>query len=193
MVDVKKIERELNRLFRIKGHHRIDPRSGIIHIQGDIAARDNMPGDHLPLQFGTVTGNFDLFTQNNLKDLQGSPHTVGGEFFVVGYQITNLTGAPRHVTHRCVLRSYSLKSLEHLPESCSLLRLDITPELPLLRLTSVNYRIILGYAMELTEEQSLKMDKAAFIMKKYAGTGKAGALKAALELYRVDCKDNARW
>jgi hypothetical protein len=192
MVDVEQINREFKLFFRVLGPWEID-HTGLINVQGAVDARDTLPGPHLPVQFGFVQNHFDLNQQDNLLDLQGAPHTVGGEFFVKAPEMTHLTGAPRRVGGRCVLRSQSLKSLEHLPESCHLLRIDMSPTLPLLRLTETTYPIQWGYPIAHGASGNPKLKLAADIIGKYRGTGKSGAIKAAAELIKAGCKENARW
>jgi hypothetical protein len=192
MVDKVQIDRDFRLFFRTLGKWHIDD-SGVIDVTGDVEARDDVPGPDLPVQFGTVSGNFDLFQQSHLINLQGAPHTVGGEFFVIANKMTHLTGAPRTVVDRCVLRSMSLVSLEHLPDAVKVLRINITYNLPLLRLTEKSYPIAWGYPASGEGATNPKLRTATEIINKYIGTGKAGAIKAAAELVRADCKANARW
>jgi hypothetical protein len=192
MVDKQEIDRAFRVFFRVLGRYTIND-AGVIDVDGDLDARDDFPGPHLPVQFGTVNGDCDLEVQDRLIDLQGAPHTVKGEFFVLADQLRSLKGAPQHVAARCVLRSNSLTSLEHLPETAHMLRLNMSPTLPLLRLTERSYPIIWGYPASLGGTSNPKLKAATDIITKYMGTGKPGALKAAAELVRADCKDNARW
>lgn len=192
MVDKSEIGRAFRVFFLVLGKYTISD-TGVIDVKGDVESRDEFPGPHLPVKFGTVTGNFNLKEQHNLIDLQGAPHTVGGEFFVIAPKMADLTGAPRQVNAICVLRSQDLKSLEHLPESCALLRINMHPTLPLLRLTERSYPIVWGYPYAHGASGNPKLKLATDIIDKYRGTGKAGALKAAAELIRADCKENAKW
>lgn len=192
MVDKTQIDRDFRLFFRTLGSWEIDD-AGVIDVKGDVEARDDVPGPHLPMQFGTVTGNFDLFQQSHLINLQGAPHTVGGEFFVIANKMTHLTGAPRTVGGRCVLRSLSLVSLEHLPDSAKILRINITYNLPLLRLVATPYPIVWGFPASGEGATNPKLRTATEIINKYKDQGKPGAIKAAAELVRADCKANARW
>ena len=192
MVDKTQIDRDFRVFFKVLGKYTISD-AGVIDVDGDVDAREDFPGPHLPVQFGMVNGACDLEVQDRLTDLQGAPHTVKGEFFVLANNLRSLKGAPEHVHARCVLRSNSLTSLEYLPETASALRINMSPTLPLLRLTERSYPIIWGYPTSLGGTSNPKLRAATDIITKYEGTGKAGALKAAAELIRADCKANARW
>lgn len=192
MVDKVQIDRDFRVFFRVQGRYTIDD-AGVIDVDGDLDARDSFPGPHLPVQLGTVNGDCDLESQDNLTDLQGAPHTVKGTFIVIADQLISLKGAPSHVTRNCVIRSNNLRSLEHLPLTAQALRLNMRPTLPLLRLTERSYPIVWGYPTSLGGMSNTQMRTATEIITKYAGTGKAGALKAAAELIKADCKANARW
>jgi hypothetical protein len=176
----------------VLGKYEIDPK-GRINVKGDADAKDIFPGPHLPVQLGTVNGDCDLKGQDNLIDLQGAPHTVNGGFVVLAKNLLRLKGAPSHVRGACVVRSLSLKSLEHLPLTAQSLRITISHDLPLLRLTERSYPIIWGYPTSLGGMSNPQLKSAVQIITKYAGTGKAGALKAAAELIRAGCKENAKW
>jgi hypothetical protein len=192
MVDKTQIDRDFRLFFRVTGKYTISD-TGMIDVYGDLNARDTFPGPHLPVQLGTVNGDCDLESQDNLTDLQGAPHTVKGTFIVIADQLISLKGAPSHVTRNCVIRSNNLSSLEHLPLTAQALRLNMSPQLPLLRLTERSYPIVWGYPTSLGGMSNTQMRTATEIITKYAGTGKAGALKAAAELIKADCKANARW
>lgn len=192
MMDKTEIDRAFRTYFRVLGKYEID-HEGVIHTQGDVDARDTFPGDHLPVQFGTVYGDCDLKAQEHLRDLQGAPHTVTGDFIVVAKNITTLTGAPRRVGGKCVIRSQQLKSLAHLPDTCERLRITMNTHLPLLRLTECDYPIIWGYPLSQGGVSNPQLKTATDIIHKYRGTGKAGAIKAAAELIKAGCKENARW
>lgn len=192
MVDKTQIDRAFRVFFRVQGRYTIDD-AGVIDVDGDLDARDTFPGPHLPVQLGTVNGDCNLDVQDRLTDLQGAPHTVNGEFRVLSKNLLSLKGVPSRVRGSCVVRSFSLKSLEHLPETATLLRINISYNLPLLRLTERSYLIVWGYPTSLGGVSNPKLQAATDIMNKYVGTGKPGAIKAAVELIRAGCKENARW
>ncbi len=192
MVDKTEIDRAFRVYFRVLGTYEIDDQ-GYISVKGDVDAREDFPGPHLPVNFGRVDGNFDLEVQDHLTDLQGAPHTVTGEFFVISNNLTDLTGAPSYVGARCVIRSQQLRSLAHLPSHCSVLRINVSPTLPLLRLTEREYPIQWGYLTKHGGSGNPQLRAATYIMNKYMGTGRAGAIQAAVELVKAGCKGNARW
>jgi hypothetical protein len=192
MVDKTEIDRAFRVYFRVLGTYEID-HEGRINVKGDVNAREDFSGPHLPVQFGKVEGDCDLEVQDRLQDLQGAPHTVTGEFFVLAKNLTHLTGAPEHVGARCVLRSNQLRSLAHLPKTAQALRINMSPTLPLLRLTERSYPIVWGFPASLGGTSNPLLKKATEIMDKYVGTGRAGALQAAVELIKAGCKENARW
>jgi len=192
MMDKTEIDRAFRTYFRVLGKYEID-NQGRINVKGDVDAKDTFPGPHLPVQFGVVDGSCDLETQHHLSDLQGAPHFVSGDFIVIADNLTHLTGAPRRVGGKCVIRSQQLKSLAHLPETCDRLRINMSYTLPLLRLTETQYRIVWGYPVSLGGMSNPLLKTATDIIHKYRHTGKAGAIKAAAELIRAGCKENARW
>lgn len=188
MVTREEIQQELHLFFDVQGQALISAH-GVISVEGTVWARRTLPYDHIPLQFGHITHNFVLFRQDNLKNLQGCPHTVLGDFKVIGPNLTDLTGAPRSVGKLCSLLCNNLKNLENLPDNCGKLRLNMTLDLPLLRLTESTYPITWGaHGMSLTD-----LDTVSNIINKYRGTGRPGALKAAVELIRAGFKNNAKW
>lgn len=52
----------------------------------------------LPVQFGTVTGYFDI-SHTNICSLRGIPHTIHGSFACIGTPITSLSGIHKIVKH----------------------------------------------------------------------------------------------
>jgi hypothetical protein len=192
MVDNTEIDRTFRTYFRVSGKYEID-HVGRINAHGDVDAREDFPGPHLPVQFGVVHGDFNLEVQDHLIDLQGAPHSVTGEMVVRADNLEYLTGAPAHVGGRCVIRSQQLKSLAHLPKTVNMLRLNMSTHLPLLRLTETSYPIQWGFPTSLGGISNLQLKTATDIINKYRGTGKAGVIRAAAELVRAGCKENARW
>jgi hypothetical protein len=192
MVDKVQMDRDFRVFFRLQGTMEIDD-LGIINVNGDVLAREEFPGPHLPLQFGVIKGDMDLQFQPHLKDLQGAPSEVGGTFRVRAENLTHLTGAPHKVNGTCKISSMHLQSLEHLPEHVWQMRLTITHTLPLLRLTEKSYPVTWAYPVAQGGSNDPRNSAATAIIAKYMDTGKAGALKAAAELIRAGCKENARW
>ncbi len=50
--------------------------------------------ERLPVQFGTVSGNFYCYN-NRLTSLEGAPSSVGGNFYCGGNRLTSLVGVHR--------------------------------------------------------------------------------------------------
>lgn len=200
MVDVNKIKDLLKTYFKIDGSYQIDPDSGVIDVDGDVKVVRQI--EEIPVQFGVVTGTFICSIArltslkgaphkvgkifgcggNLLTSLQGAPQTVGWDFFCNNNRLQNLIGSP-HVGGLFVAEENPLISLEGIPENIpSIVRITYQNKLPLLRLCRYD-RILIRHAP----------DVVLSIMKKYAGLGKPGALKAAAELIRAGYLENARW
>jgi len=170
--------------------------SGLVNVQGDVDDQAAFPDGVIPVPFGIIRGDFNILQQPYLKALTNSPNTVHGSFVVVSSTLTHLTGAPTWVDGIFAVRSPQLRSLEHLPDHMNALRLNISPHLPLLRLTQLNmkpYQLRWGYWKQYGGEDNLQLVAATEIINAHLGTGKAGAIKAAAQLIRAGCKDNARW
>ena len=252
MVNVELINKQVKRHFRIKGTFDVNPQTGEVDVQGDVRFKGLITSQgRFHVQFGTVTGEFDcsdlgvvslegsphtvmgdffcysrresiptltslkgaprivhggfscmnnLLTNlvgapeqvgdwfacdsNSLTSLEGAPHTVGGNFSCWSNKLTNLEGGPTQVSGRYDCRKNPLKSLQGLPtiipDGCDL---DYKKDLPLLRLLNV--------------QKKIRMDNAPKpvmrILATYAGQGKPGALKAAVELIKAGYKENAKW
>lgn len=143
----------------------------------------------------TVTDNFSCYG-NFLESLVGGPHTVGshamggGVYSCSGNFLKNFEGAPMQFTGYFVgvnQMGTGLETVDGLPSEARLVDITYQKHLPMLKLINqkqVNIRATL--TGELTQE-------ITDIIQRYAGQGKPGALKAAVELIRAGYKDNARW
>lgn len=154
----------------------------------------------------TVGDNFDC-SDNNLTSLAHAPQKVGKNFRCSANKLTSLAHAPTHVPGSFNCAKNQLHNLLHAPESVGgdfscydnpLHTLEGAPahvgsrwwltydeHLPLLRTlggTEINF-MNMSDTTHTVEE----------ILNKYMRQGKAGALKASLELIRAGFKDNARW
>lgn len=222
MVDVERIERIFQEYYDYhKNSIKIDPVTGIVNVYGDVSLVKNTPT--LILNFGqikgsftcshanlktlhgapkTVAGNFDC-RGNQLESLQGSPayvvlafdcsnnflltlehgpSIVGHSFYCQKNKLTTLVGAPDHVTN-FICDDNPLQSLDGAPKQVRYtFELSYDPELPLLRLCMFKHFSI-----------RRAPDPVREILKKYQGTGRPGALKAAAELIRAGYAENARW
>lgn len=94
MVDKKQIRRLLKDNFAWNGTVSIDD-NGLVSCTGSVSMRKKLRV--LPVKFSHVDGNF--FCQyNELTTLEGSPATVGGDFFCnTSRNLTTLKGAPKRV------------------------------------------------------------------------------------------------
>lgn len=142
-------------------------------------------------------------SNNHLRSLKGAPEKILGQFVCNTNLLTDLTYSPVHVAH-FYCRSNSLNSLRGAPQEVlgdfqchfnpltslegapqKVLRqfiIDYDENLPMLRL--LMYADVIVHGAPLAVEE---------IMHKYEGTGRPGALKAALELIRAGHAENARW
>lgn len=65
--------------------------------------------DQLPIQFGTVSGDF-ILGENGLKTFKGVPSSVGGDFICGGNQIKDLDFFPLEIHDRIILLNNPLES-----------------------------------------------------------------------------------
>jgi len=67
--------------------------------------------DSIPIQFGHVRGDFDC-SENELKSLEGSPHTVDRNFNCYDNELTNLVGITQDIGGRLYCWDNPMESLE---------------------------------------------------------------------------------
>jgi hypothetical protein len=205
MVNEQDIKQLLKYHFLIKGYVWIDPHSGQVDVQGDVQLRPPLKVNELPIQFGTVKGDFLCFI-NQLTTLKGAPHTVHGAFDCSYNQLTSLQhapvtvgrwfdcthnklssllGAPAHVPENFECGDNFLKDLTHAPEHVGgTFVCDYSANLPLLRLLSYADTDVHGAP-----------DAVDHILHdpEWKGKGKLVAIKAAIALTKAGFKGNARW
>ena len=141
---------------------------------------------HAPNQVG---GSFYAYHCNNLRSLHGAPRWVGGSFMAYNCQLTSLLGAPLVVKGQFSVENNPLENYDHMPEGCKRVILPYNRNAPILRLLVYpEVHFVWGGGVTLGRH-----DVVNEIMKKYAGQGKSGAIKAAAELIRAGYKENARW
>ncbi len=212
MVNVQEINRLLEKHFQIDGKTQIDPTTGVVDVRGWVSLRPTVKVTKLPVQFGKVThGSFNC-SVNTLTTLIGAPEMEdGGSFNCSNNKLTSLEGAPQK-TRSFDCSDNSLTSLVGAPESLDYLgcdrnplqslegfpqvievRLDMSyrPDLPLLRTLVAKHSGIHLYARQTSLIQAAEQVEA--ILNKYAGQGKPGAIKCAVELVKAGYKENARW
>lgn len=185
MVDASVIAGRIEqKLVHINGLHTINPHTGIVDVVGNVIVQFSVQ-QKLPMQFGKVTGNFNC-AHLGITTLEGSPHWVGGKFECRGNRLTSLQHAPTHVAGRFYCESNYLKSLDGAPDFVGdAFVLDWSMNLPLLRTCQAHGGVIF-------REQGSPVIVEQ-ILNRYAGQGKHGALKAALELIKAGYRENARW
>jgi hypothetical protein len=109
---------------------------GLVDVNGDVKLY-NSGLNKIPIKFGKIIGYFDC-SNNELKSLEGSPHTVvgdfdcsnnelkslegcthtvGGNFYCQYNQLTSLEGSPHTVGAGFYCSGNQLTSLEGSPES----------------------------------------------------------------------------
>jgi hypothetical protein len=184
MVDVNKIKHLLVSHFawRPPTKTQIDPISGVVDVDGSIFLKAVEKVTKLPVQFGTVSVDFDV-GGNHLESLEGCSTHVGGEFDCSWNKLTDLKGAPQTVGIHMFASGNPFSSLDGFPPDIKggcMLHYD--PELPLLRLLQC-YKPLIVNAPKAVEQ----------IINSHAGTGKRGMLAAGVELTRAGFKLNARW
>lgn len=140
---------------------------------------------HAPNQ---VNGSFYAYHCEHLKSLQGAPRWVGKDFIAYNCALTHLQGAPLVVKGTFDVSGNPLENYDHIPEGCDMVVLSYNQHAPILKL--LVYPIVVFKFDGISQEDHPIVNN---IMKKYAGTGKKGAIKAAAELIKAGYKENARW
>lgn len=166
---------------------------------------NSLPPDRLmPVQFGTVSQDFEIQTGLRPVSLVGSPHTVGGIFHIhnnnritdlqggpqsvgryvlgKGNRIPSLRGIASRVTDALVIHEDSLHSLEHLPSDLPSLYVGYNEYVHVLRAVMVEQAYFQNAYVGLQR-----------IVDKYQGQGRAALLSFALELKQAGYKTNAQW
>lgn len=208
VTDSKQVKKLLKELFEVHGAVKVRP-TGVVDVAGTVTLKKDvlLPNNRLPIQFGDVTGTFEFNSYTNLVTLDGSPDWVGGTFDCALTGVGSLAHAPQKVDGDVDVRFCNLKnfvggpqkvganywgrrndvtSLEGLPDHIpGELDFELTPGLPILRsLVAEKVEALKGMH---------KQDAVNQILNQYVGQGKAGALKAALELIKAGYKEHAKW
>lgn len=207
MVDKDKIREALRSYYDVYADHVIRD-DGTVDViagtYGGVSCKRLPPDRVMPVQFGTVTGDFEIQTGLRPVSLVGSPHTVGGVFhihnnnrivdlqggprsvgkYVVGKgnRINSLVGVASHVTQGLVIHEDSLWSLEHLPPALEFLYVGYHEHLPVLRSVLVTRAYFTNAYVGLQN-----------IVDKYMGRGQSVMLNFALELKKAGYGTNAKW
>jgi hypothetical protein len=156
---------------------------GIVDVDNDVNLR-NFKGTTLPVQFGEVSGHFDMFG-TNITSLVGFPVFIGRDFICSGCKnLTSIKYAPRFIGGGFYIHDTSIKSLtgvdkviKHISGMCWCDE-KVTHILGLLLIKGIT---------DFNIDNGGPIDK---IMKKYAGTG--DILSAQDELIDAGFIDQAR-
>jgi hypothetical protein len=182
-----------------------------VNVEGSLQLR-NKKLDQIPVQFGTVTGSFEITSSairslqgcprvvlgtfscdgcNNLTSLEGGPQTVHGYYDCQFNSLTSLKGCATRVDRMLDVRHNPLTSLEGLTPGVAQIRLNWDSHLPLLRVLELPE----GFQIPAPGQQSWDRTTQPWekILEPYMGQGRAGALVCAAELIRAGYKGNARW
>ena len=180
MVDRDKINHTLNLNFAIIGTYTIHA-DGTVDVQGDVRLKYSQSNGHIPVKFGKVSDTFSVIGKG-IKSLENSPYSCG-VMIASNNHLKDLKGAPITVKTNFYCEDNPLISMEGTPEHVGgTFWCTPQPYTPVLRLCMYDRLGFIGGSNGLSD-----------IMKKYAGTGKPGAIKAAAELIKAGYKDNARW
>lgn len=93
----------------------INMETGEIDVDGNFKNVSEVITDLEGLNFGIVTGNFDLFS-SLISSLEGCPTRVGGEFDVGSARIKSLKGSPRFIGGDAIFHGNLISSLDGSPE-----------------------------------------------------------------------------
>jgi hypothetical protein len=99
-----------------QGTWSLNPATGLVDVQGSFDCSWRRLKSMYEIQFGTVTGDFNCYS-NQLTDLAGAPQTVGGYFFCDHNRLTSLVGAPQQVESNFNCYSNQLTDLVGAPET----------------------------------------------------------------------------
>jgi hypothetical protein len=184
VVDLDEIRATVYKNFDIVGPITVHD-NGVVDVKHHAMLLKHLP--KMPVQFGTVGGNFTC-EDCDLQTLWGSPHTVGGEYNCLGNNITDLEYSPVNA-QTLVCGGGDLPSLAGLSEHIPSVVVKYSSHIPLLRL--LNHEDITVY----TDPHGEILEPVQNILDKYkaVGNGKKNAIACAAELIRAGYKGNARW
>lgn len=112
----QEIENTLHKHFVIEGSYTIH--KGLVNVSGNVEGLVTKTQGVLPVQFGEVSGNFQL-THTKYKTLIGCPHTVGGDMYLgLMDDLEKLTGMPQTIYGDCHIHAANLKTFKDL--SCTI-------------------------------------------------------------------------
>jgi len=190
MVDKEKIWEQLYRFFYVDQIHNIDiTDDGVVNTNSGLQFRadEPLPDGVLPFQFGVVGGNLRL-ANAGLVSLQGMPTEIKGMLSLSKNPLKNLVGCTQKIGEYLRLRQMpELESLEGFPtQLAEYVALDWKPNLPLLRTLQAPGGAVLW-------PSNVETDEIEYILEKYKGQGRAGAIDCKRELVEAGYEGNARW
>ncbi len=98
-----------------KGTWQLNPRTGLVDVNGSFDCSGQGLSDFKGVRFGKVEGGF--YCENNqLTTLEGAPQEVGGSFDCENSQLTSLEGAPQKVEGYFSCSNNRLTTLEGAPQ-----------------------------------------------------------------------------
>ncbi len=98
-----------------KGTWQLNPRTGLVDVNGDFDCGGQELSDFKGVRFGVVRGDF-VCDNNQLTTLVGAPQKVGGDFSCDKNQLTSLEGAPQKVGGHFYCSYNQLTTLEGAPQ-----------------------------------------------------------------------------
>lgn len=99
----------------VKGEWSYNTETGFVDVLGDFRASDEGLSDLCGINFGVVTGSFNISENNGIQSLKGSPRKVT-DFYCQDCMIETLEGSPDHVTRIFDCSKNILRSLEGGPK-----------------------------------------------------------------------------
>jgi hypothetical protein len=99
-----------------KGTWGLNPRTGLVDVDGDFNCREQRLRDLKGVRFGVVEGDFSC-VDNELTTLEGAPQEVKWDFDCDGNNLTSLEGAPQVVGWDFSCGYNGLTSLEGAPQA----------------------------------------------------------------------------
>lgn len=203
MMNREQIEQTVRDNFKFVGSVQLTVDThGVVNVEGSLQLR-NKKLQQIPVQFGTVTGSFEITSSaihslqgcprvvlgtfscdgcNNLTSLEGGPQTVHGYYDCQFSSLTSLKGCATRVDRMLDVRHNPLTSLEGLTPGVTQIRLNWDPQLPLLRVLELPE----GFQIPAPGQQSWDRTSQPWekILEPYMGQGRAGAINAAIDLIR---------
>jgi hypothetical protein len=96
----------------------LNPETGLVDVMSNFDCSSQNLTDFKGVRFGQIVGDFPFnCSHNQLSSLDGSPQSVGGDFFCNNNQLSSLDGAPQSVGKGFYCSDNQLRTLEGAPQS----------------------------------------------------------------------------